>query len=81
MSNSSKPIKFAYLRKLAYQSTLNGAYMIEITKACKVAFMKATTFLVVRFKGKGVNSEKTENGENIFLKAVANRFRLTSKLT
>ena len=49
MSNSSKPIKFAYLRKLAYQSTLNGAYMIEITKACKVAFMKATTFLVVRF--------------------------------
>ena len=43
--------------------------------------MKATTFLVVRFKGKGVNSEKTENGENIFLKAIANRFRLTSKLT
>ena len=52
MSNSSKPIKFAYLRKLANQSTLNGAYMIEITKACKVAFMKAATFLVVRFKDK-----------------------------
>ena len=55
--------------------------MIEITKAFTVAFMKARNCLVVRCKEKRVNQEKkTENGENIFFKALANIFRLISKL-
>ena len=48
--NSSKPIKFPHLWKLANQSTLNKAHVIEITKACKVAFMKARDSFVVRYR-------------------------------
>ena len=40
MWNSRKPIKFPHLWKLANQSTLNKAHVIEITKAGKVASWK-----------------------------------------
>ena len=46
MSNSKKPIKFTHLSKLANQSTLNVAHVIEITKTCTVAFIKARNSLV-----------------------------------
>ena len=51
------------------QATLNKAYVIEITKSCTVAFMKARNSLVVRCRKERVNWEKkaqTENGENLF---------------
>ena len=54
--------------------------MIKITKACKVAFMKAKNSLIVRCREKRVNWKKTENGENRAFKTLANRFWLTSKL-
>ena len=53
--------------------------MIEITKTCTFAFMKARNSLVFRSRGKRVNCKKTEDGENFFFKASANRFWLTSK--
>ena len=41
--------------------------MIEITKACIVAFMKARNFSAVQCREKRMNwKKKTENGENIF---------------
>ena len=49
-------------------------------KASTVAFMIARNFLVVPCREKRNNMEKTEDGGNIFLKALANRFRLTSKI-
>ena len=52
--------------------------MTEMTKACKVTFMKARKYLVIRCGEKRVISKK--NAENICFKALANRFRLTSKL-
>ena len=56
--------------------------MIEITNACAVAFMKARHSLVVRCREKHVNQgkkrKKTEAGENLFFKALGNRFWLTS---
>ena len=80
MRNSSKPIKFAHYWKLANQSTLNKAHEIEITNACTVAFMKARDSLVFLCREKRVNwKKKTETGENLFFKALANRFWLTSK--
>ena len=54
--------------------------MIEITKACAASFMKARDNLVLRCREKRVRLKKRENGENVFFKALANRFRLTSKL-
>ena len=39
--------------------------MIEITKECIVALMKATDSLDVRFRQKHANWEKTEDGENL----------------
>ena len=72
MSNLSKPIKFTHLWKLANQSTSKGARATEITKACTVAFMKARNSLVVQFRKIG-KKKKTENGENIFFKALTNR--------
>ena len=48
----------AHLQKLANQSTLNKAHVIEITKVCTVALMKAKDSLVVRFKEKHVNWQK-----------------------
>ena len=53
--------------------------MIKITKACTVAFMKARNSLVVRCREKHANSKKTEDGENVFFKALDNRLWLTSK--
>ena len=54
--------------------------MIEITKTCTVAFMKARISLVIRCREKCAIWKKTENGGNMFHKAVANRFRGASKL-
>ena len=42
-------------QKSANQSMLNKAHVIEITKACAVAFMKARNSLVVRCRKKHVN--------------------------
>ena len=55
--------------------------MIEITKACTVASMKArNSLVVVQCREKKVNWKKnTEDSENLFFKALANRFWLTSK--
>ena len=50
--------------------------MIEITKACIIAFMKARNSLVVRCREK----KKTEDGENVFFKALAKISLLTSKV-
>ena len=58
MWNSSKPIKFHHLWKLANESTLNKAQVIEITKTCEVAFMKARDSFVVRYREERVNWEK-----------------------
>ena len=63
-----------HLSTLANQSTLNKGHEIEITKACTVAFMKARNSLVVQCREKHVNWKKTEDGENLFFKALANRF-------
>ena len=53
--------------------------MIEITKACTVAFMKARNSLVVRCREKYVNWKRIEDSEHLFFKALDNRFWLTSK--
>ena len=54
--------------------------MIEIIKACTVAFIKARNSLVVRSREKHFNwKKKTEDGENVFFKALSKRFWLTSK--
>ena len=52
--------QIAHLQKLANQSRLNKAHVIEITKACTVAFMKARNCLVVRCREKHVNWEKKQ---------------------
>ena len=52
--------------------------MIETTKKCTVALMKAINSLVIQCREKRVHwkkKNKTENDENIFFKALANRFR------
>ena len=60
---------------------LNKTHVIEITKACTVASMKARiSLVVVQCREKKVNWKKnTEDSENLFFKALANRFWLTSK--
>ena len=63
--NSKKPIKFAHLQKVANQSMLNKAYVTEITKAYKVAFMKAGNSLVVVFWCR--EKKKIEDAQNVFL--------------
>ena len=67
--NWSKPIKFPHLWKLANQSTLNKAHVIEIKKACKVAFMQARESVVVRYREELVNWKKRQDGGNLFFKA------------
>ena len=42
------------------------AQVIEITKACTVAFMKAKNSLVVRCREKHVNCKKTQNIVKIY---------------
>ena len=70
MWNSSKPIKFPHLWKLANQSTLNKAHVIEITKACKVAFMKARDSFVIRYREEHVKLNKVNTKvKNLFFKA------------
>ena len=41
ISNSNKPVKIVYLRKLTNQSLLRGAHVIEMATASKFVFMKA----------------------------------------
>ena len=41
MSNSTKPIKFVHLQRLANQSLLNGALVIEWQTHGELLFMKA----------------------------------------
>ena len=67
--NSSKPIKFPHRWKLANQSTLNKAHVIEITKACKVAFMKARDSFVVRHRKERVDWKKNRMMKILFFKA------------
>ena len=51
------------------QSTLNKARVIEITKTCTVAFMKARNSLVVSCKERRVNwVKKSKMVKNYFLK-------------
>ena len=49
--------------------------MIEIAKSSTVIFMKARNSLVVQCRER----EKTDDYENVFFKAFANRFWLTLK--
>ena len=53
--------------------------MIEITKTCAVAFMRAINPLAVQCRAKHVNWKESEDGENLFFKVLANRFWLPSK--
>ena len=69
MRNLSKPIQFPHFWKLANQSTLTKAHVIEVTKACKVAFMKARDSFVVRCREERVNWKKLQDGENLYFKA------------
>ena len=50
--------------------------MIEVTKACIAAFMKARNSLVVWCREK---KNKREDGKNVSFKALAKNFVLTSK--
>ena len=69
------------------ESALNKAYVIEITKACTVAYMNARNSLVVWYREEYVNwgkktkanKKKTEDDENLFFKASPDRFWLASK--
>ena len=55
---------------------LNKRHVIEITKSCIFAFMKARNSFVVCCRDK---KKKTDNGENVFFKALAKIFLLISK--
>ena len=50
-----------------------------ITKACIVAFMKARNFWLLDVQRRKKN-KKTEDNENVFFKAFAKIFLLTSKV-
>ena len=52
---------------------MNRAHLIDITKACTVAFMKAAE------RNVSIGKKKTKDGEKLFFKALTNRFWLTSK--
>ena len=58
---------------------LNKAQVIEITKAHKVAFMKARDSLIVQYIEERVNWKKKRMVKIYFLKLPANRFWLTSR--
>ena len=49
--------------------------MTEITKTCTVAFIKARHSLFDVERNVSIRKKKTENGENIFFKALVNRFQ------
>ena len=80
MWNSSKPIKFPHLWKLANQSTSNKAHVIEITKACKVTFMKERDSSVIRYRENVWIGEKNRTVEIYSFKLPANGFWLKSKI-
>ena len=46
-SSPSKPIKICSPLKISQSITLNGAHVMEITKACTVTFMKARKYLAL----------------------------------
>ena len=46
--------------------------MIEMTKACTVAFIKARNSLVAQCREKHVNWKIIEDGENLFFETLAN---------
>ena len=66
MWNLKQTNQIHHLQTLANQSTLNKAYVIEITKACAVAFMKARNSFVVRCREKHANWKKTEDMVKIY---------------
>ena len=68
MLNSSKPIKFAHLQKLANQSSLNDAHVLEITKTCIVALVKARNPLIFCCREKLENWKITKDGKINFSK-------------
>ena len=75
-----QPNQIPLLQTLANQSTLNKAHVIEIAKACTVASMKArNSLVVVECREKNQLEKKTEDDENLFFKALANRFWLKWK--
>ena len=51
---------------------LKKVHVIEITKACKVAFIKAKNLLVVRCRERHFDWKK-EDWKNNFFKALGNR--------
>ena len=53
--------------------------MIEMTKACKVAFMKGRDSFVVRYREERVKWKKNRMVKIYFLKLPSDRFWLTSK--
>ena len=58
---------------------LNKTHVVEITKACTVAFMKKGNSLFDVERNMSIGKKKTENGENLFFKALGKRFWSTSK--
>ena len=70
MRNSKKPIKFAHLKKLANQSTLNNSHVIEIKKASTIAFMKARNYLFVGWTDRERQGEKQKMVKVYFLKVL-----------
>ena len=69
MWNSSEPIKFPHLWKLANQSRLNKAYVIELTKVFKVFFSVKTRDSFVVCIERNVSIEKKGDGEDSCFKA------------
>ena len=67
--------QIAHVKKLANQSLLNKAHVIEITKACTVAFIKARNFISCSMKRETCQLEKNPGDwEIFFFNALANRF-------
>ena len=60
--NSSKPIKFLIFK----HQPINKAHVIEITKTCLAAFMKARNSLVVRCREKHFSWEKKQKMVKIY---------------
>ena len=71
ISNSNKPIKFSHLQKLANQSMLHDTHCF-LWKLENPWLLDEERIVSIK--------KKSQNGGNIFLKALANRFRLTPKL-
>ena len=58
---------------------MNKSHVIERTKACTVAFMKAINSLVIRCREERINWRKKQKMVKIYFQASANRFWLTWK--